>query len=99
MHTLSAGWMAAVTWLWIAEIQQQLLRHGGMPPYYGARTLVSGVLPASLLAFAGLMCAQWAGAAPTPALQRREWWQAFWWSAVPNALLLITVWVLIQEAR
>lgn len=99
MHTLSAGWMAAVAWLWIAEVQQQLLRNGAWPPAYGARTAMSGLLPASLLALAGFICHQWTGAAPTRALQRREWWHAVWWSAVPNLLLLGTVWVMIQETR
>jgi hypothetical protein len=99
MRTLSAGWMAAVAWLWIAEVQQHLLRHGAAPAHYGIRTLLSGLLPASLLACAGLVCSRWAGAAPTQAVDRREWWRAFWWSAVPNALLIGTVWVMLQEAR
>jgi hypothetical protein len=99
MHTLSAGWMAAVAWLWIAEVQQQLLRHGAPPPQYGARTLLSGLIPASLLACAGLVCSRWAGAAPTQVVERREWWHAFWWSVIPNALLIGTVWVMLQEAR
>jgi hypothetical protein len=99
MHTLAAGWMIAVTWLWIAEAQQQLSRHGVPPPYYGARTLMSGILPASLLAVTGILFGHWAGLAPTKRVGRREWWHAFWWSFVPNVLLLGTVWVMIQEAR
>ena len=31
MHTLAAGWILSVAWLWIAEIQQHLLREGVAP--------------------------------------------------------------------
>lgn len=99
MHTLSAGWVVSVAWLWLAEIQQHLLRQGIPPPYYAIWTIVSGLVPAALLAYAGLVMNRWSGQAPDAQLERREWWHAFWWSAVPNALLLITVWVMIQEAR
>ena len=99
MHTLSAGWLVSVTWLWIAEIQQHLLRMGTVPPYYGAATIVSGAVPAVLLAWTGVVVNRWAGPPVTPDLERREWWHAFWWSFVPNLLLLLTVWVMIQEAQ
>jgi hypothetical protein len=32
-------------------------------------------------------------------LQRREWRIAFWWAAVPNAMLLLTVYVMIEATR
>ncbi len=99
MHTLSAGWIAAIGWLWVAAIQQHMLRHDVAPPNYAAGTLVSGIIPALLLAALGAIINRWTGPAPDPALQRREWWAAFWWSLVPNAMLFTTVWVMIQEAQ
>lgn len=99
MYTLSAGWMGAVGWLWIAEVQQHVLRKGLPPPQYALGTMGGGVLPAVMLALAGLILGRLTGPAPLKSLERREWWHAFWWSAVPNALLLITVWVMIQGAK
>ena len=99
LHTLSAGWVVAVAWLWIAEVQQHLLRHGVAPPNYAAATMINGLLPAALLAVAAVVFNRWTGPAPDSTLQRREWWHAFWWSFVPNALLFVTVWVMIQEAK
>jgi hypothetical protein len=98
MYTFAGGWAVAVALLWIAEIQQHLSRQGAAPPQYAAATVVTGIIPALLIALIGLMINRWSGRAPDDAMQRREWWHAFWWSAVPNALLLITVWVMIQEA-
>ena len=51
------------------------------------------------MAFTGSIINRWAGPAPDSTMQRREWWHAFWWSVVPTALLLATVWVMIQESR
>jgi hypothetical protein len=99
MHTLSGGWVVAVAWLWIAEIQQHVLRQGVPPPSYAMNTMLLGLVPAALIACTGVIINRWTGPAPNGALQRREWWHAFWWSAVPNVMLLITVWVMIQEAR
>ena len=99
MHTFSAGWVVAVAWLWIAELQQHLLRQGVPPPNYGAATVLTGVVPGALIALLGLAITRWTGRAPDERLSRREWWHAFWWSAVPNALLFVTVWVMIQEAK
>jgi hypothetical protein len=47
----------------------------------------------------GWLFAKMTGRAPSPALERREWWHAVWWSLVPNALLLATVWVMLQEGQ
>jgi hypothetical protein len=88
-----------VAWLWIAEIQQHMLRQGVAPPRYAVNTIISGLVPALLMAFAGFIINRWTGPAPDGTLQRREWLHAFWWSAVPNLLLLVTVWVMIQEAK
>jgi len=99
MHALSAGWAASVAWLWIAEIQQHILRQGVAPPRYAVNTILSGLVPALLMACLGLIINRWTGPAPDAALQRREWWHAVWWSAVPNLMLLVTVWVMLQEAK
>lgn len=99
MYLFSVGWVAAVGWLWVAEVQQHLLRRGVPPPNYAMDTAGGGIAPAALIALCGILINRWAGRAPTPALQRREWWHAFWWALVPNALLFVTVWVMIQEAR
>jgi hypothetical protein len=99
MHTLAAGWIVSVAWLWIAEIQQHLLREGVAPPGYALNTLVLGLIPAAMIAVVGKMINRWAGPAPDDAMQRREWWAAILWSVVPTAMLLVTVWVMIQESR
>ena len=99
MHTLAAGWIVAVGWLWLEEIRQHISRQGAAPPDYGVMTLISGAIPAVLMAAAGATMAKWTGPAPDGALERREWWHAFWWSLVPNLQLLVTVWVMIKEAR
>jgi len=99
MHAFAAGWLVSVAWLWVAEIQQHLLREGAAPPGYAMSTLFVGLVPAVLIALVGRMINRWAGPAPDRALRRREWWHAFLWSVVPTALLLVTVWVMIQEAR
>lgn len=99
MHTLAAGWIISVAWLWIAEIQQHLLRQGVAPPGYALNTLVLGLIPAAFIALVGRTINRWAGSAPDDAMQRREWVHAFLWSVVPTGLLLATVWVMIQESR
>jgi hypothetical protein len=99
MYMLAAGWVASVAWLWIAGIQQHLLRHGTAPEGYSLSTALNGLIPAALIAVAGIAIDRWAGHAPNKWLQRREWIHGFWWAFVPNALLLFTVWVMIQEAR
>jgi hypothetical protein len=99
MHTFAAGWILSVAWLWIAEIQQYLLREGVAPPGYALNTLILGLIPAALIALVGKSINRWAGAAPDEAMQRREWVHAVMWAVVPTALLLVTVWVMIQESR
>ena len=99
MHTFAIGWIVSVAWLWVAEIQQHLLRQGVAPPGYALNTLILGLIPAALIALVGKTINRWAGPAPSGSMERREWWHAFLWSVVPTALLLVTVWVMIQEAR
>jgi hypothetical protein len=99
MHTLAVGWIASIAWLWIAEIQQHLLRQGVTPPGYAVDTLILGLIPAALFSLVGRTINRWAGAAPDARMQRREWIHAVLWAVVPTALLLGTVWVMIQESR
>jgi len=99
MHTFAIGWIASVAWLWIAEVQQHLLREGVAPPGYALSTLVLGLIPAAMMALVGKAITRWAGPAPDVSMERREWWHAIWWSVVPTALMLATVWIMIQESR
>ena len=99
MYMLALGWFGSVIWLWIAELQQYIYRHDEAPPYYSAGTVLGAIIPALLIALWGKVIKLFTGKAPSEPLERREWWHAFWWCVVPNVLLLITVWVMIQEAR
>ena len=99
MHTFAVGWIASVAWLWIAEIQQHLLREGVAPPGYALSTLILGLIPAGLIALLGKTINLLAGPAPDNAMEWREWIHAVLWSVVPTVLLLGTVWVMIQESR
>ena len=99
MHTFAIGWIASVAWLWIAEVQQHLLREGVAPPGYALSTLILGLIPAAMMAMVGKAINRWAGPAPDLKMERREWWHAIWWSVVPTALMLATVWIMIQESR
>jgi hypothetical protein len=99
LHWLAAGWTVAIWWLWLASLNQSLQRRGVMPDYYGASILVAGLLSALAIEVVAIMFVRWTGRAPRPPLERREWRIAFWWSAVPNALLLLTVYVMIEATR
>jgi hypothetical protein len=97
MYVLAAGWMVSVAWLWMATLQQQVLRRGAVPDYFELGMLTSGMVPALLVGAVGYAIDRWAVPAPNRWLQRREWIHAFWWSLLPNLLLLFTVWVMLQE--
>jgi hypothetical protein len=99
LHWLAAGWMAAIWWLWLASLNQALVRRGVMPENYGASILVAGLLSALAIEFVAILFGRWTGRAPRPGLERREWRIAFWWAAVPNALLFLTVYVMIESTR
>jgi hypothetical protein len=99
LHWLAAGWTVAIWWLWLASINQSLLRRGVMPDSYGASILVAGLLSALAIEAVAILFLRWTGRAPRPPLQRREWRIAFWWAAVPNALLFLTVYVMIEATR
>src|SRR5262245_13177318 len=99
MHMFAVGWLLSISWFWIAQVQQHVLRHGVWPPNYGMTTVAEAVLPSAAIVLLGLVIDVWAGRAPTPSITRREWLHAFWWAFAPNALLLFTVWVMIQEGQ
>jgi hypothetical protein len=99
MHVFAAGWILAVGWLWTATVQQHFLRHGVAPDSYGLGIVAGALIPAAVLALIGYAIDRWAGRAPTRHVHRREWHHAFWWTLMPNALLLVTIWVMIQEGR
>src|SRR5262245_46242210 len=99
MHMLAAGWLLSIGWLWLAQLQQHVRREGVAPSDYGLPTVAGGVAPAALVALAAIVLERWTGQAPTRDLRRREWQHAFWWSIAPNILLLISVYVMIQEGR
>lgn len=99
MYMLAAGWIGSVAWIWIAEVQQYLRRHGEPPPSYALATLSGAVIPSLCMVAAGWFVARFAGPVLDRGIDRREWWQAFWWCLVPNLQLVTTAWVMIQEAR
>jgi hypothetical protein len=99
LHWLAAGWTVSIAWLWLAGVNQSLLRRGDWPENYGASTLIAGLVSALAIEAVGIMFVRWTGRAPKSGLERREWRSAFWWAAVPNALLLFTVYVMIEATR
>jgi hypothetical protein len=99
MYVLAAGWIVSIAWLWIATLQQHLVRQGIAPDNYALDTIGGGLFPALIMGLIGLGIDRWAGPAPHKWLHRREWVHAFWWSFVPNVLLFITVWIMIRETR
>jgi hypothetical protein len=98
LHFLTAGWVGAVGWLWFAGLEQYVLRNGSAPADFGLSTLAMGVVSAIAIEAAAIGCVRWTGRAPHRWLERQEWHHAFWWSAVPNLLLLATVYLMIVAA-
>jgi len=97
MHVLAAGWTLAAGWLWIAMLQQHQLRHEVPPRLLAMDNFIGGAVPALVLAAIGWLFARVAGRAPYAALEGREWRHAVWWSIVPNAMLFLSVWVMLHE--
>jgi hypothetical protein len=98
LFVLAGGWLTSVAWLWVASVNQSLYRFGFWPDYYGAGMLAAGVVPALLLAGLAMAMRRATGCGGARA-ERVEWRHAFWWSLMPNVLLLLTVWVLIRSTR
>ena len=99
MHMFAVGWLASIGWFWVAQVQQHMMRHGQWPPNYAMSTVAEGLLPSAVMALVGVAVDVSAGRAPSTELGRREWLHAFWWALMPNAFLLFTVWVMIQEGQ
>ncbi len=97
LHFLSAGWLASVWWLWLAEFEQSLRRFATPPEYYGIVTLITGAAPAIVVELCAIWLARWMITAPGIADPRREWHHAFWWTLVPNLMLLGTAYLMILD--
>ena len=93
LHWLAAGWALAILWLCYAQIKRGLLFDPVVN--YHFETLAAGVIPALVLEVAALASISLMGAAPSPELQRREWFYAFIWSLFPNLLILYTVYLMV----
>jgi hypothetical protein len=97
LHLLSAGWFASVWWLWLAQIEQSLRRVGAVPDDYAAATLIVGTIPVILVEICAVLLGKWMVTAPGVAAPAREWHHAFWWTLVPNLMLLGTAYLMILE--
>jgi hypothetical protein len=98
LHMLAAGWAASIAWLWVAAVQQQLHRTGALPTDLGLSLVAIGVVSGVLLEVVALCVVKFTGAAPLRIVQREEWRHAFWWSFIPNVLLLATAYLMIASA-
>ena len=98
LHMLAAGWAASIGWLWVAAVNQQLQRTGTVPGDFGLSLVALGVLSGIVLEITALYVVKLTGAAPLRILQREEWRHAFWWSLVPNALLLAAAYLMVASA-
>ena len=97
LHLLSAGWFASVWWLWLAQIEQSLRRFGTAPDDYAVMTLIVGTIPVILVEFGAMLLGKWMVTAPGVAAPAREWHHAFWWTLVPNLMLIGTAYLMILE--
>jgi len=95
LHWLAAGWLAAIIWLWVAQIQRGRLLDPEMATNFHWDTIIAGVIPAVLLEVMALVWAKVSGSAPTQEVGRREWLDAFLWSFFPNLMILYTVHLMI----
>lgn len=98
LHFLAAGWLVSVAWLWIATVQQHRVRWGRMPDDYAIGTLIWAAGSTLAIEITARWLVRWCGTAPERRLEFREWHHAFWWSVVPNLLLLGTAYLMILGA-
>ena len=106
-HLLAVCWLVCVCWLWVAQIQLQLRRFDAITEGYGVSTLIEGVIPAMAIEVMAIVLAKLISKVPGSADSmvpgapdsRREWSHAFWWTVVPNLLLLGTAYLMILEAN
>jgi hypothetical protein len=99
IHLLAVGWFLSISWIWAAGVAQHFRRRGHWPPNYGAQTFIEGTLSALVLEVTAILFVWWIGSAPDANLERREWHHAFWWAAFPNAMLLLTAYLMIQAGQ
>jgi hypothetical protein len=99
LHLMAVGWMASVIWLWDAQIAQNVRRFAVAPDGYGVRTLAEGAVPAILIEAMAIGMAVLIARVPGTGDARREWWHAFWWTVVPNVLVIGTAYLMILEGR
>jgi hypothetical protein len=95
LHLLAAGWTMSVGWLWLAELRQHVRRHDVLPADYAVWTIITGTVAALILEAIAILYVRWTGSAPLPAIERREWHHAFWWSVFPNGVLLYAVYLMV----
>jgi hypothetical protein len=60
-------------------------------------TLIEGAVPMAAIEGMAIMLATLIGRVPGSADSGREWLHAFWWTVVPNFLLLGTTYLMILE--
>lgn len=97
LHVLAVCWLVCVCWLWAAEIRQQYRRFDTPPEDYAVWTLIEGAVPTVAIEGMAIALAISIGTVPGSADSRREWLHAFWWTVVPNLLLLGTAYLMILE--
>ena len=99
LHLIALGWIAGVIWLWDAQIDLNIRRFSVAPEGYGLRTLAEGAIPALFVELLGIGVATLIARVPGVGDTRREWWHAFWWTIVPNILVIGTAYLIILEGR
>ena len=99
LHLLAVGWLVCVCWLWVAQIRLQLRRFDAPPEGYAVSTLIEGVIPAMAIEVTAIALARWISRVPGRSDPRREWHHAFWWTVVPNLLLLGTAYLMMLETN
>ncbi len=97
LHILSLAWVVSVSFLWAAEVHQdaRLTSAASFDPHW--TTVLEGVAPGLAIEACAFAVGAWTEPTTPTALAdtRREWIHAFWWSILPIALLLETVYVTI----
>ena len=99
LHLMAVGWLVTVVLLWIAQIQLNLERFGVPPEGYAVGTLIEGIFPAALVELLAIWVGSILGKVPGSGDPRREWQHAFWWTLVPNLLVLGTAYLTMLEAN
>ena len=97
LHLLAACWLVCVCWLWVAQIRLQFRRFDTPPEGYAVSTLIEGAAPLAAIEIMAIALAAAIGTVPGSADSGREWLHAFWWTVVPNFLLLGTTYLMILE--